>query len=121
MDNIQTAPFARQRPQKPQLPQMTSPAHQDHQVPGGGDDDALPVYCRFNDIRDAGICTSWVQLARLIEKEAFHQEFRCRPIRASGPFPRSAPGSPAVPPPPPLRKSHSPLGGGSARGSRPPS
>ena len=50
---------------------MTSLAHQDHQVPGGGDDDALPVYCRFNDIRDAGICTSWVQFARLIEKEAF--------------------------------------------------
>jgi len=73
----QTAPFARQRSKKTQLSQTTSSLAQHHHQDRGDTDDAdaddaaLPTYCRFNDLRSAKICTSWIQLARLIEKQSF--------------------------------------------------
>jgi hypothetical protein len=51
-----------------------APTHR-HQDRGGGEDKAdgakLPVYCRYHDLVENGICSSWQQLNILIAKHGF--------------------------------------------------
>jgi hypothetical protein len=48
-------------------------AHRQQDRSDGDDADAelLPVLCRFNDLQNAGICSSWRKLRRLVEQEGF--------------------------------------------------
>jgi hypothetical protein len=38
---------------------------------GVDDDTKLPVYCRYPDLREAGIVGNWMQLQRMIDGEGF--------------------------------------------------
>lgn len=56
----------------------TSPQPHQRQIDrsDGGDDDAaaigrLPTYCRFRDLVEAGITTSWAQILRMVDEEGF--------------------------------------------------
>jgi predicted DNA-binding transcriptional regulator AlpA len=78
-------------------PTSATPALRHGDRAGGGDDDGddeddddddaaareLPIFVRFGDIKAAGIATSWEQLYRLIDKQAFPVGVRLSPnVRA---------------------------------------
>lgn len=70
MDDVSTelATFVR-RSKKPLSTTPPLPASQG-QAPGDGEN-ALPLHCRFADLRAAGLVSSWPQLYRLINEQGF--------------------------------------------------
>ena len=44
--------------------------------PDPNEDQPLPTFCRFRDLSDAGLVSSWVQLKRLIDDEGFPSGFK---------------------------------------------